>query len=354
MALPHPVSLVAVETALPQHVIPQEDAAAAAADAFRNTSADFPRVARVFETAGIRTRHAVRPLDWFREPHGWPDRTAVYREEGARLFAAAATRALAAARLDAREVDTVVTVSSTGIATPTLEALAFRDLGFREGVRRVPVFGLGCAGGTSGLGIAATLAAARPGTTVLLVVVELCTLSFRLDKPTKSNIVAAALFGDGAAACVLRAGTDGEGSPTIEAAGEHLWPDTLDVMGWHVDPEGFDVIFSRAIPPFAEERAGPAIASILARDGLGLADVDRFLFHPGGAKVIAALERSLALEEGALDHERAVLSACGNMSAPTALFVLKRQMDLGLPPRTVLSAMGPGFTLSCVTLRTAA
>jgi alkylresorcinol/alkylpyrone synthase len=325
---------------------------------FQGRYHDFSRLANVFATSGIRTRHAVRPLAWFDQVRDWSERTDAYLEGAKVLFIDAARKALASAGMTARDIDTVVTVSSTGIAAPTLEARAFGEMGFREDVRRVPVFGLGCAGGTSGLGIAARLAAAEPGARVLLVVVELCTLAFRLDKPTKSNIVASALFGDGAAACVLqsapdRADRDG-GLATIEASGEHLWPDTLDIMGWVVDPQGFDVIFSRAIPPFAQAHAASAVAAILARSGLSLDDVDRFVLHPGGAKVIAALERSLSLDQGTLQHERAVLSAYGNMSAPTVLFVLKQALKAGLPRRTLLGAMGPGFTMSCITLRAAA
>ena len=196
------------------------------------------------------------------------------------------------------------------------------------------------------------MAQSRPGSVVLLVAVEICTLAFRLDELTKANIVATALFGDGAAACVLRA--DEAGIATVEMGGQHTWPDTLDIMGWNVDPQGFGVIFDRAIPPFAQEHIAPAITGILSRAGLGLADVDRFACHPGGSKVIAALERALSLEQGVLDHERTVLADYGNMSAPTALFVLERLIQFGLPSRTLLTAMGPGFTASCVSLKRAA
>jgi alkylresorcinol/alkylpyrone synthase len=246
----------------------------------------------------------------------------------------------------------VVTVSSTGIATPSLEARAAARVGLRVDVERVPVFGLGCAGGVSGFSIAARLAQSRPGSVVLLVAVEVCTLSFRLDELTKANIVATALFGDGAAACVLRASEAGIAS--FEMSGQHTWPDTLDIMGWNVDPQGFGVIFDRAIPPFAEEHIAKAIAGILERAGLRLVDVDRFACHPGGAKVITALERALSLGQGALDHERTVLEDYGNMSAPTALFVLERLIQAGLPSRTLLSSMGPGFTVSSVSLQRAA
>jgi alkylresorcinol/alkylpyrone synthase len=186
----------------------------------------------------------------------------------------------------------------------------------------------------------------------LLVVVELCSLAFRPDTLTKANIVATALFGDGAAACVLRSGEPGIAE--VEMSGQHLWPDTLDIMGWSVDPQGLGVIFDRAIPPFAETHMAPAIAGILDRAGLTTNDIDRFTFHPGGTKVLSALERAFALGQGTLDHERAILAAYGNMSAPTALFVLERVLQAEASSRVLLTAMGPGFTATCVSLRCAA
>src|SRR5271168_3694016 len=346
------VMLASVATAVPPYAIEQGDATAAARQGFGARFDDFERLAQVFETSGILRRYAVRPLEWYFEPLGWPERSEAFLDGGGRLFIDAATAALEAAGITAAQVDTVVTVSSTGVPTPSLEAHVAARLGFRPDVERVPVFGLGCAGGVSGLSIASRLAQSRPGSVVLLVAVEVCTLAFRLDELTKANIVATALFGDGAAACVLRA--DEAGIAAVEMSGQHTWPDTLDIMGWNVDPEGFGVIFDRAIPPFAEEHIAPAITGILGRAGLGLAEVDRFACHPGGSKVINALERALSLEQGSLDHERDVLADYGNMSAPTALLVLERLIRTGLPWRTVLTAMGPGFTASCVSLQRAA
>ncbi|MGI9421557.1 MAG: type III polyketide synthase, partial [Geminicoccaceae bacterium] len=257
-------------------------------------------------------------------------------------------KALEAAGLEARDVDAIVTVSSTGIATPSLEARVAGIMGFRPDVSRVPVFGLGCAGGAAGLSIAARLAEAQPGAAVLMVAVEICSVAFRLDELNKANIVATALFADGAAAAVLQAGESG--LCQIEGAGEHTWPDTLDIMGWNVDPTGLGVIFDRDIPPFAERHFGPAMAAILGRMGLEQADVDRFCCHPGGSKVIQALETTLALERRTLDHERAVLADFGNMSAPTVFFVLERLIAAGLPERTALTALGPGFSTHCISL----
>jgi alkylresorcinol/alkylpyrone synthase len=345
-------NLVSIGTAVPPFLMKQRDVAAAAHRGFADRYQDFERLARVFESSGVSRRYAVRPIDWYMAPLGWPERTAAYLDGACQLFIDAAAIALEKAGIVASDVDTIVTVSSTGIATPSLEARVAGRIGFRSDVERVPVFGLGCAGGVTGLAIASRLAQARPGSVVLLVAVEICTLSFRLDKLTKANIVATALFGDGAAACVIR--SDAEGIASIEMDGQHSWPDTLDIMGWSVDPEGFGVIFDRAIPPFAEENIASAIDGILAKGGLTRADIDRFACHPGGGKVVTALERALELGQGALDHERTVLSDYGNMSAPTALFVLDRLVEAKLPKRTLLTAMGPGFTASCVSLKLAA
>src|SRR5262249_55189002 len=156
----------------------------------------------------------------------WPERMQAFLEGAEALFVDVARKALFRADLSAGDIDAVVTICSTGIATPTLEARVAREMGFRGDVSRVPVFGLGCAGGVSGLSIAARLAQSRPGANVLLVALELCTLAVRHDELTKANIVAASLFGDGAAAVLLRAG-DG-GTTSVESSGEKLWPDTLD------------------------------------------------------------------------------------------------------------------------------
>ena len=226
-----------------------------------------------------------------------------------------------------------------------------KELGFRRDVRRVPVFGLGCAGGVAGLALGAELAAARLGSVVLVVTVELCSLAVR-DEVTKANMVALALFADGAAAAVLVAGE--AGVARILDTGHHTWPDTLDIMGWRIDPVGFGVIFDQSIPVFARDNLRGALDGILA---LAEADDGRHwsLRLPSRrAKVVEAIEGSLELEAGSLDHEREVLRRFANMSAPTALFVLERALAAGLPERSMLMALGPGFTISTATLGRAA
>ncbi len=350
--MPQPVSLLSLATASPPHILRQGEVAEVARQLFAGRFPQFDRMAGVFGTAGVHTRQSVMPIDWYLKPRDWPQRAAAYLKGGVELFVEAAGLALDEAGLTGAQVDIVVTVSSTGIATPSLEAQAMDRLGFRPDTARVPVFGLGCAGGATGLALAARLAAATPGAVVLLVVVELCTLAFRMDDLTKADIVATALFGDGAAACVLRSGEGG--FARVESYAEHTWPDTLDIMGWRVDPQGLGVVFARSIPHFARAELRPAMVGMLGRGGLALEDVGRFVCHPGGMKVIDALEACLSLGQGALDHERQVLAAHGNMSAPTVLYVLDRVRRGGLPDRSVVTALGPGFTASTVTLRAAA
>ena len=219
-------------------------------------------------------------------------------------------------------------------------------------VQRLPIFGLGCAGGALGLARAATLAAMMPDKAVLFLVVELCSLSFRPGDTSKSNIVASALFGDGAAAALLRCGAPG---PVISAAGEHIWRNSLDVMGWEVARDGLKAIFSRDIPRLIEADLGNAARDFLGRHGLIPGDIDRFVCHPGGPKVIAACEAAFGLAPGTLAEERTVLRDFGNMSAASVLFVLERVMARDRMNGSswrwgLLTALGPGFSAGFVLL----
>ncbi len=346
------VKLVSLALATPENIILQTDAGETAAKLFAHRYREFKHLASVFANAGITKRHAARPLAWFTEPHGWQDRMEAYAEVSSALFVEAASAALDRAGLTGRDVDCIVTVSSTGITTPSLDARLAERMGFRADIERVPVFGLGCAAGVSGFGIATRMARGRPGANVLFVSIELCSLAFRLDELTRPNIIATALFGDGAGACVLS--TRAEGLAEVESTGEHLFPNTLGIMGWKIDDTGFGIILEQSLPPFAQENIKPAITAILNRAGLGITDIDRFICHPGGLKVLAAFEAAFELEPGFFDIERGVLADYGNMSSPTVLFVLERAIQAGLPPRSAMIALGPGFSASCVTLKKAA
>jgi alkylresorcinol/alkylpyrone synthase len=346
------VNLCGLAVAVPEYLIRQADAASVAAALFSSKLYGFRRLAPVFDNAGIRERYSVRPLSWFYEPHGWAERMEAFAEGAGRLFVDVAARVIDQAGMTARDIDCVVFVSTTGFSTPSIEARVAAQVGFRPDVMRVPVFGLGCAAGVSGFAIASRLAASQPGSRVLFVAVELCSLAFRLDEATPVNVVASALFGDGAAACILS--TEGPGIASIESTGDHLFEDTLGIMGWSVDNAGLGIMLAQSLPSFVKEKVGPAVVGMLERNGLNLSDIDRFICHPGGARVIDALEGALGMGQGALNEEREVLADYGNMSSPTVLFVLERAVRAGLPRRSAMLAMGPGFSTSCVTLRRAA
>jgi alkylresorcinol/alkylpyrone synthase len=335
-------SLLSLATAVPPQVIEQADAKALAREAFGGKKALFDRLSGVFDNAGIARRHIVAPQDWYLADHGWHDRNALFLEAAEQLFIEAATAAIENAALAPDQIDGVVNVSTTGIATPSLEARVATRIGFRENVRRVPVFGLGCAGGVSGLALASRLAAAEPGTHWLFVTIETCSISIRLDSDDPAAVVATALFGDGAAAGIVSSGE--HGLARIAGSAEKLWPDTLRIMGWDVEDPGLSVVFDRAIPPFIEAGLADAVDSMCKQLGIARDEIDRFCCHPGGVKVIDAIESALHLNQGELNLEREVLRDYGNMSAPTVLFVLDRLLKQGLPDKVMMTAFGPGFT----------
>ncbi|MCK9915722.1 hypothetical protein MXD81_41850 [Microbacteriaceae bacterium K1510] len=334
-------TLLAMATAVPPYRLEQTAVATLARRIYARSFARYPKLADIYVNTGIEQRFSAKPLDWFEAPHDWPERTEAYVEAASALFVETARQALARARLNPRDVDVVVTVSSTGITTPSLEAIVSGEMGFRPDALRVPVFGRGCAGGVVGLSLGARLAQAAPGEVILVVVVELCTLAFRADRSTKADVISSALFGDGAAALVVRVGDDGNGI-AIGATAEHTWPSTLDIMGWTMDPAGFGVVLSRSLPRFIEQRLAAPVRRFMKRAAL---TAPQLVLHPGGAKVLDAIESALALQTGTLRNERELLRTHGNMSSPTVLFALERVLQRGLRGPALLSAMGPGFTV---------
>ena len=338
---PHP-RLLGLSTAVPDHVLVQDEVKAWARRLFNGRNADIERLLPSFDNAGIETRYSCVPLAWHEDGHGWVERNRLYVEKAVDLLSRAAQDCLDSAGLDVDAVDAVIAVSTSGFATPSLDALVMERLGLRRDVVRLPVFGLGCAGGVLGLARAAEMAQAVPGRLVLLLVVELCGLTFRHEDVSKSNVIATVLFGDGAAAALLS--TTGDG-PGISRPGEHTWPNSLDVMGWNIEDDGFGVLFSRNIPSLVTREMPEVLDAYLGAHDLTLGDFDGFICHPGGAKVVAALEQVFGLEDGGLVHARSVLRDYGNMSSATVMFVLQRTVAEGRSGRYLMSALGPGFTV---------
>jgi alkylresorcinol/alkylpyrone synthase len=349
--MPAPPRLLALATAVPPYPLGQDEVVERVQRLFAS-SQNLDRLLPVFTNSGIRTRYSCVPIEWYDGTHGWAERNRIYVACALDLLETTTCRLLDRSGRDPDQIDGIVVVSTTGIATPSLDALLIERMKLRRTVWRLPIFGLGCAGGVIGLERAASRAAVAPGQTVLFLVVELCALSFQRDDRSKSNIVATALFGDGAAGALLS--TNGEG-PAIGAGGEHTWPGSLGVMGWEIADDGFSAVFSRDIPQLVATQLRDVAADFLARLGLGFGDIDSFVCHPGGTKVIAALERAFGLADGALVEAREVLRDYGNMSAVTVMFVLERMLAAaGVTgvgwKRALMNALGPGFTAGFLVL----
>ncbi|WP_416896982.1 MAG: type III polyketide synthase [Minwuia sp.] len=334
--------IAGLSVANPPHVLHQKEVAERAGELFGDSLPSFGRLRPVYENAEIETRYSCVPITWYQEQHGFGARNELYLKNAVELLEQAALSALNKCGRSIDEIDGIVTVSSSGIATPSLDALLMERMSFRRSVQRLPVFGLGCAGGVLGLARAAQMAASRPGSLYLFLVVELCGLTFRSRDFSKSNVIATALFGDGAAAALVGTGIEGDGA--IVASGEHTWPGTLDVMGWDVTDDGLAVVFSRDIPHHVRTKMREALDGYLAEEELTLAEHRHFLCHPGGAKVLDALEEIFDLDDGEMRHSRETLRSFGNMSAATVMFVLEAAIRDGLTGRALLSSLGPGFT----------
>jgi alkylresorcinol/alkylpyrone synthase len=332
--------MLALKSAVPSYILEQSDVTTRAGHLFRGRR-DIDRLLPVFTNTGIDRRYSCVPIEWYADPHGWQDRTNLFVENATDLFERVTRALLEEANLKTDDIDAIVAVSTTGIATPSLDALVVERMGLRRDIRRLPIFGLGCAGGVIGLARASAMAQAIPGSRVLFLVVELCALTFRKDDLTKSNIVATALFGDGAAGAILS--TEGNG-PALGASGEHTWPQSLDVMGWEVEEDGLKARFAQSIPALVASDFSTILNVFLQRSDLTLGDIDKFACHPGGAKVLDALEDAFCIDRGALTESRSILRDYGNMSAVTALFVLERMDWRRRNQRILMTALGPGFS----------
>jgi len=360
--------LAALATALPGEVVRQEDARRLVTALFQDQLADEDqRLFAVFENTGIEKRHICMPLEWYAADHDFGERNTLYIEHALALASRAIRDVLARASLEPGDVDHLVFVSSTGLATPSLDARLANALGLRGDVRRTPIWGLGCAGGAAGLARARDFALADPGARVLLVSLELCSLTFQRREVTRRNLVATSLFSDGAAAALVlgaqardpaRAAGGGAARAgralLLLAAHSTLWPDTLDVMGWEVDAGGLHVVFSRDIPSIVRDWVRPNLDAFLAAHGLDLKTLTHVVAHPGGPKVLAAYAEALGLPLAAFRHAAAVLRESGNMSSPTCLFVLERALaagDIRAGDSAILAALGPGFASEIVLMR---
>jgi alkylresorcinol/alkylpyrone synthase len=313
---------------------------------------------RLHEAAGVRTRHLALPLEAYEGLDGFTAANDVFIDVGTDLAAAAVTEALDRAGLAAGDVDLVLSTTVTGVAAPSIDARLVARLGLRRDVKRVPVFGLGCVAGAAGLARVHDHLVGHPNDVAVLVAVELCSLTVQRDDDSTPNLVASGLFGDGAAAVVVvgerRASRLGLAGPSVVATRSCFYPDTERVMGWDVGGSGFRIVLAASVADVVRENLGRDVKEFLADQGYEGGEVALWVAHPGGPKVLDAMQDALALRPGALDVTWDSLRAVGNLSSASVLHVLAETMER-TPPGTgepaVLLAMGPGFCAELVLLR---
>jgi alkylresorcinol/alkylpyrone synthase len=343
------VDIAGIASTVPEYRIDQE----ATRDMVLATAPELRSHEALFLNTGIKTRYSCVSLDWHLQPRGWAARNTVFQEAAVNLSERVARECVRQAGVGLNEIEAIVTVSTTGLAVPSLDAKLANRLGLSATVERLPIFGLGCAGGVSGLARAARMAQSLPMGNVLLLVVELCTINCRTTDHTIKNFISTALFGDGAVGVILRRRSKRDASQTVPhliACGEHMWPRTESMMGWSIEDDGFGVVLSPDIPRCARYDLRSALDNFLARQGLELDDLEGVIMHPGGRRVLEAFQAALGMPREAFRHAWEVLAEYGNMSSPTALFVLERTLSAGASGRHLLAALGPGFTASFVLL----
>jgi alkylresorcinol/alkylpyrone synthase len=322
------------------------------------TSVGGPEFARFALTSGVDTRSLALPLSRYPELTGFTEANSAYVDVATDLGEQAVRAALDAAGIAPEEVDAIVMVSSTGVAVPTIDARLATRVGLRPDIKRIPLFGLGCVAGAAGTARVHDYLRGFPGHVAVLLSVELCSLTLQRDDLSIPALIGACLFGDGAAA-VVATGADwipispsASPGPQVLSTRSRLFPDTIDVMGWNVSSNGFGLVMSRDVPHMADAYLGEEVDRFLGDHGLTTDDISTWICHPGGPKVLDAIERAIGLPPEANAHSRESLRENGNFSSASVLDVLHR--TLATPPPAgslgVMLAMGPGFSFELLLL----
>ncbi|MFD4005214.1 type III polyketide synthase [Streptomyces rubiginosohelvolus] len=346
--------IAAVHGALPSHRHTQREVTDMVARTCLPPGADRRVLDRLHENARVRSRHTVLPLDGYSGLDGFGPSNDVFIRSAVDLGAQAVRGALRTAGLRPTDVDLLMFTSVTGIAAPSIDARLVTRLGMRSDVKRLPVFGLGCVAGAAGTARLHDYLLGRPDDVAVLLSVELCSLTFQRHDTSPANLVATALFGDGAAAVVALGGRRAVSGPEIVATRSRMYPDTEHVMGWDIGSTGFRVVLDPGVPDVVRHYLADDVREFLGEHGLKPKDIAHWVCHPGGPKVLEAVTEVLDLREGALDVIWRSLADVGNLSSSSVLHVLRDTIEQRRPePGTpgLLLAMGPGFCCELVLLR---
>ncbi len=325
--------------------IPQSEVMEFTSLYFKNSQITKDTIENVFNNTGIKTRQFISSRDWFDTKHGFLEKNEYYKSRAVDVSKKLIKQH---ENLDLEQVDNIIFVSSTGFATPSVDALIINELKLNRHIARTPVWGLGCVGGAVGLSKAFEYSLAYPDKLTLLVSLEFCSLAFLDEDHSKSNFIAMALFSDGAASALI-CGDNYANNGRIKILSTHstLYYDSTDVMGWDFVDSGLKAIFSKDIPNIVRSKVSEEIKNFLKANNLQTTDIKHFLLHPGGTKIINEFENSFGLNGGSTKYSKEVLRNYGNMSSPTVIYVINEFLNSGdykTGELGLISSLGPGFS----------
>lgn len=345
--------VLGISTVVPSHIFEQNLAIELArrwlSQNESSSELSLLRTVGVFQNAGVETRHSVLPIEEMFTERNFKERNLLYIKYARELGERALKEIFEKYEIKPSEIDLFITVSCTGFMIPSLDAYLMNRFPFRSDVKRLPINQLGCAAGVASLTIADDYIRSCPGSTVLILSLELCTLNFQpMDKST-DHIISAVIFGDGAAATIVT-GKAGSGLHIIKTA-TRFFPETLDFMGFDVEPTGFHIFLSPRITGLIRANLPSEIEAILNESGLNTEEINAWLFHPGGARILEAIERGLHIDKEKIKESREVLKHYGNLSSATIFFIIDAYLQNSQKANVahqVVGAVGPGFQLNTV------
>jgi alkylresorcinol/alkylpyrone synthase len=348
----HSATISATATAVPSFTLTPDDVKTYMRKVFDVGERRLDAIMSVIDHAQVRNRYAVIPVDSIVQPRSLEQISRDYQEHAVKLGREAAERCLERAAMPASDIDLIITVSCTGFMIPSLDAHLINLMGFRSNVRRLPITELGCAAGAMALSRAAEFLRACPGKSVLIVAVELATLTFQRGDLSQANLISCVLFGDGAAAAIVT-GRPVAG-PQILDAETYTFPQSLDAMGFDLRDSGFHIVLSKDVPQMIRGKIRELADDFLARSGLTLKSMGAFILHPGGQKLLSYVEEELGLTRCDTQVSWDVLGEYGNLSSATILFILhewstRKRMKPG--DYGFAAAFGPGFSAEMLLLR---
>lgn len=346
-------NILAVRSAFPAHRYPQAEFTVKVAELGGLDLGERARLERLHGNAGVDYRHTVLPLPEYGGSRGVGPLNDRYIGESADLGERALRGALQAAGLTGRDLDLLIVTSVTGVAVPSLDARLIPRLGLRPDVKRLPIFGLGCVAGAAALSRLHDYLLAWPDHHAALLAVELCSLSWPITEITAADLVVSGLFGDGAAALVA-GGERAAAGPRVVASRSEVYPDSGDTLGWRLGSDGFRIVLTADLADVVERRLGGSVSSFLAEHGLTVEEITAWVCHPGGPKVLDAVQSSLKLPDSALELSRRSLAEVGNLSSASVLHILEKILGADPPPAGsagLMIGLGPGVSAELVLLR---